>query len=336
MAKVQLLYKGLKIDILCNENDKLEKIIDKFCHKASKNKDELYFLYAGNIVDKNLTFMGLANSIDQKRKIMSLIVIDNDTKNESVFLKEIKELKEKLNEANKIINEQKEKILELQYKITMTKSEDINQINSLMNIIEKKDEEIKLLKTRNFNNKRNNQINLSDIKSISFVSDDQRISNYSIPCRGNPIFAKIEEELYKEFPEYRETNNYFLYQGKRIKRFKTINENNIRSGALLILGYFEKSSENINSKNKGNSYINDSSLKSINFVSSDQRIRNYSIPCIGNPIFAEIEEELYKEYPEYRETDNYFFCNGKIILRFKTINENYIQNGALLILNKYD
>ena len=169
MAKVELLYNGIKIDILCNENDKLEEIIDKFCQKASKNKNELCFIYAGNIVDKNLTFMGLANSIDRKRKIMSLIVIDNSTMNESVFQKEIKVLKEKLNEANKIINEQKEKILELKYKITMTKSEDMNQINSLMNIIEKKDEEIKLLKTRNINNKRNDQINLSDVKSINFI-----------------------------------------------------------------------------------------------------------------------------------------------------------------------
>ena len=304
MAKVELLYNGIKIDILCNENDKLEKIIDKFCQKASKNKDELCFIYAGNIVDKNLTFMGLANSIDRKRKIMSLIVIDNATKNESVFLKEIKVLKEKLNEANIIINEQKEKILELKYKITMTKSEDMNQINSLMNIIKKKDEEIKLLKTRNFDNKRNNQINLSNMKSINFVSVDHKI-NYSIPCIGDPIFAEIEEQLYKEYPEYRETDNYFMNNGNIIRRFRTINENKIRGGLPIILIRNEEISYNKYSNNKGYSHINDSNIKSIKFDTIDQRI-NYSILCMGNSIFYEIEEQLYKEYTEYRETDNYF------------------------------
>jgi hypothetical protein len=52
---------------------------------------------------------------------------------------------------------------------------------------------------------------------------------------GNSIFYEIEEQLYKEYPEYRETDNYFTYQGNIILRFKTINENNIRSGAILLL-----------------------------------------------------------------------------------------------------
>ena len=39
------------------------------------------------------------------------------------------------------------------------------------------------------------------------------------------------------------------------------------------------------------------------FTSSDQKI-NYPIPCINTDIFAEVEEKLYKEYPEYRNTNN--------------------------------
>ena len=67
------------------------------------------------------------------------------------------------------------------------------------------------------------------------------------------------------------------------------------------------------------------------FTSSDQKI-NYHIPCINHDIFAEVEEKLYKEYPEYRETNNYFISNGKQILRFKTIVENNIGNGLPVIL----
>ena len=67
------------------------------------------------------------------------------------------------------------------------------------------------------------------------------------------------------------------------------------------------------------------------FTSSDQNI-HYPIPCFNSDIFAEIEEKLYKKYPEYKNTNNYFICNGKHILRSKTIAENNIRNGLPVIL----
>ena len=67
------------------------------------------------------------------------------------------------------------------------------------------------------------------------------------------------------------------------------------------------------------------------FTSSDQNI-HYPIPCINTDEFSEVEEKLYKQYPEYRETNNYFISNGKQILRFKTIEENNIGNGLPVIL----
>lgn len=65
---------------------------------------------------------------------------------------------------------------------------------------------------------------------------------------------------------------------------------------------------------------------SVNFISSDSKI-HFSIPCIKSNTFAEIEEKLYKQYPEYRETNNIFLGNGKQILRFKTIGQNNIGDG---------
>ena len=69
----------------------------------------------------------------------------------------------------------------------------------------------------------------------------------------------------------------------------------------------------------------------VNFISTDQNV-HYSVPCIPSNIFAEVEEKLYKEFPEYRETNNQFFANGKEILRFKTINDNKIRNGYPVIM----
>ena len=67
------------------------------------------------------------------------------------------------------------------------------------------------------------------------------------------------------------------------------------------------------------------------FTSMDQNI-HYPIPCINTDIFAEVEEKLYKKYPIYRETNNTFLFNGNEILRFKSIEDNKIQNGLPVIL----
>lgn len=70
----------------------------------------------------------------------------------------------------------------------------------------------------------------------------------------------------------------------------------------------------------------------VNFISSDQKI-NCGIKCLSSNTFAEVEEQLYQQYEEFRERNNNFIANGKMILRFKTILENGIkdQNKIQLI-----
>ena len=77
--------------------------------------------------------------------------------------------------------------------------------------------------------------------------------------------------------------------------------------------------------------IHKESINCVYFTSMDQKL-NRAIPCLSTDIFAEIEEKLYKEYPEYRETNNYFIANGKEILRFKSISDNNIGNGLPVML----
>lgn len=110
MAKVEYIYDGHNLTIQCRENDKLEKIIQSFCAKIQKSKDQLHFIYSGQIISNyNLTFIELANSIDKTRKTMSIIVTDSSNNNDALTLEENRELKEKLNIANKTILEQKQK-----------------------------------------------------------------------------------------------------------------------------------------------------------------------------------------------------------------------------------
>ena len=147
MSNIEFIYEGQNLIIQCNENDKLEKIIQNFCTKVQKSKEKLNLLYNGRIVSNyNLTLMELANSVDKKRKSMSIIATDNCNNNDTLTQIEKSQLKEKLNKANKTISEQKSEIQDLKYQITLVKSESVNQINNLMNNIEKKDEQIKNLK----------------------------------------------------------------------------------------------------------------------------------------------------------------------------------------------
>ena len=140
------------------------------------------------------------------------------------YEKELKDLKEKLNKANKIIDNQRIEIQALKEKINSFKNNKINQL----------EQQIKNMNLNNVRNNLNNQINREDIKVVNFISSEQNLF-YAISCSGNDTFAEVEEKLYKEYPEYRETNNTFLANGKEILRFKTINDNKIGTGKPIML-----------------------------------------------------------------------------------------------------
>ena len=138
-------------------------------------------------------------------------------------------MKDELNKAQKIIQQQKNRIIELENKLSINNN---NIIESLKNEIKLKNKEINELKSKN--NNINQKVDREQIMCVYFTSSDQKI-HYPIPCINTDIFAEIEEKLYKEYPEYRETNNYFISNGKQILRFKTIGENNIGNGLPVIL-----------------------------------------------------------------------------------------------------
>ena len=125
--------------------------------------------------------------------------------------KEINNLKEELIKKDKIIKQQKNKIIELENKLKSTNINS-NKIQSLEFLIKEKDKEINELKLQLENNKIN--INKNNDKCVNFISQDNKV-NYAIPCSGYSIFAQIEELLYNEYPEYRETNNIFQLMEKK-------------------------------------------------------------------------------------------------------------------------
>ena len=118
-----------------------------------------------------------------------------------------------------------------------------NEINNLkeqnkilFSQIKIKDNEINNLQNKIQNNYVSQpKITKKDIIVINFVSDDSKIMNCGIKCLPDDTFAEVEEELYKIYDEFRNSNNYFLYHGTQILRFKKIKENKIEDGAVIEL-----------------------------------------------------------------------------------------------------
>ena len=114
----------------------------------------------------------------------------------------------------------------------------MNKINNLQNEINNKNNQLNQLREQlqniNLNNNQNIQNNLLTDKCVNFITTDSSLF-YGVACNGNSTFAEVEEKLYKEYPEYRETNNTFLANGTEILRFKTINENKIGTGKPVML-----------------------------------------------------------------------------------------------------
>ena len=58
---------------------------------------------------------------------------------------------------------------------------------------------------------------------------------YSIICKDTDIFAKIEMQLYEKYPEFRESENFFIANGTIINKYKSLKENGIKDNDILLL-----------------------------------------------------------------------------------------------------
>ena len=72
----------------------------------------------------------------------------------------------------------------------------------------------------------------------------------------------------------------------------------------------------------------------VNFMPIDQSFIS-TISCKNTDILVNLEQKIYREYPQYKEFNTYLTMNGKMIKRFKTIEENGIQDSNSIIVNIY-
>ena len=74
--------------------------------------------------------------------------------------------------------------------------------------------------------------------SIIFTNSTQEF-HYSIICKNTDRFSTLEAKLYEKFPQYGETDNYFIANGNKVIGHKTLEDNNIKDSNIIILYKFK-------------------------------------------------------------------------------------------------
>ena len=165
------------------------------------------------------------------------------------YQNQIKELKRELNNEKNKNTILKNENATLQNKINNLYNENASlkdKIKLLENFLASKNiGQQKLLSDTILNNKITSIKPGEEIISVNFVSmGNNDIGHYSLICKNTDLFVRLEERLYKDFPEFKNYETYFEVKTKRIKRFKTIDENKIKSKDIITVFRVEDESEN--------------------------------------------------------------------------------------------
>ena len=168
-----------------------------------------------------------------------------------------------------------------------------------------------------------------------FLSNNSNIENNKLIDELNK-YKKENEEMKNKIDELKnenkKLNNELIKAQKIISNFKNNNQQNININNLneIIKNKdIEINNLKLQIQNNKKAPFNFDDIIVIHFISTDQKI-NCAIKCLKTDTFAEVEEKLYQKYEKYRETNNNFVAKWKIILRFKKICDNNINDGENL------
>ena len=100
------------------------------------------------------------------------------------------------------------------------------------------------------------------------------IVDYKEQFKGEDIFAVVERNLYKEYPQYLEKNNIFLQKGVKISRFKTIKENAIENDIPIVMAIVQEKERYSNKININNNEINNDMINNNNNIMMNNIINN--------------------------------------------------------------
>ena len=169
--------------------------------------------------------------LSEKIKKLESKILEDNNKNMNLELK-IKELNSEID----LLNEKYIKLKNLQETRMIMPGSEIK--DSLYESVFEKEKEIKELRSQ----LSRYPLVLNDgdkLMSLIFTSADQVI-HHSVICKNNENFNNVENRLYDDgFPEYKESENYFTFNGIKINKNKTLEENNIKNSDVIILNVID-------------------------------------------------------------------------------------------------
>ena len=187
-----------------------------------------------NLQEENKKLKDTTDQLEQEQKTL--------IKNLQEENKKLKDTTNKLEEEQKTLlknsQEENKKLKETIYQLEQEQKTLIKNLKEEEKTMSAKNEKIYDSDRKSITNiKRKLITELKEgevIISVVFLSmGRQDIQNYSLPCKNTDLFVDLERQLYEDYPEYKNYETYFEVNTRRILRFKTIEENNIRSNAII-------------------------------------------------------------------------------------------------------
>ena len=126
MATVEFIYDGETTSIQCKVEDKIEEIVNRFLDQKKKEKGSIFFLYSGQVLDEDLSFIEALTRMNKGKNIMIVQAWDLllDTNKKKTIIKSKYVICPKCNEHSLILLDQK-------YQISLYECKNEHKINDI-------------------------------------------------------------------------------------------------------------------------------------------------------------------------------------------------------------
>ena len=200
--------------------------------------NNIMYNYSYSIIPLNPIY--LSTRIQQNEENINSYIFNNENIVNNTNIININELNRLLNEERKknqdLINENSNlKNIIINLKSELAQKDEIK--NLLEHQLTKAKEELQKYQSKNFIQTGDSMISINPgdkIFGVNFVSmGNNDIGHFHLICKNTDLFVSLEARLYESYPQFKDFETYFEIKTKRIKRFKTLDENGIKSNDII-------------------------------------------------------------------------------------------------------
>ena len=166
--------------------------------------------------------------------------------------------------------------------------------------------------------------------------------------RLNQEIIKLKQKL-KQYENHINVlsveNNNLKYQIQYLnnlinsQKYNTIQNNNFGGGngkIIELMSQLMRKEEELNEIKSALQFDlkKGEKLMTLIFYSNDQKIHR-AIICKNTETFCNIEQKLFKDYPELQEETYLFLVNGEKNIRYKTLEELKLKNSQVITMSNF-